>query len=248
MQWAPARWAWISSPLSIQRCACTVITGLRVADASVMPRIITGPTNAPTHMIAGRAAKLILGFRTGNRMTGKPARAVDNRHPSPHAARLFWQETENADAPVGGLGAASLVQGSKYLVHGRRQESTRRSCPLSTPGVHTGDSAESADFGAPLQRIRGRTRSRKARSVRRFCLPPAAGYRRVAWKSCRARSTSSGLDGVVLFTNSNGVYLGDAALEPVFDELERRNAVVFVHPNPSPDAAAHSLGIARQSG
>jgi choline dehydrogenase len=37
------------------------ITGLRVADASVMPRIITGPTNAPTHMIAGRAAKLILG-------------------------------------------------------------------------------------------------------------------------------------------------------------------------------------------
>ena len=36
------------------------LTGLRVADASVMPRIITGPTNAPTHMIAGRAAKLIL--------------------------------------------------------------------------------------------------------------------------------------------------------------------------------------------
>src|SRR6266446_6722815 len=36
------------------------LTGLRVADASVMPHIITGPTNAPTHMIAGRADKLIL--------------------------------------------------------------------------------------------------------------------------------------------------------------------------------------------
>jgi choline dehydrogenase len=36
------------------------LTGLRVADASVMPRIITGPTNAPTHMVAGCAAKLIL--------------------------------------------------------------------------------------------------------------------------------------------------------------------------------------------
>jgi choline dehydrogenase len=41
------------------------LTGLRVADASVMPRIITGPTNAPTHMIAGRAAKLILGHKQG---------------------------------------------------------------------------------------------------------------------------------------------------------------------------------------
>jgi choline dehydrogenase len=37
------------------------LEGLRVADASVMPRIITGPTNAPVHMIAGRASSLILG-------------------------------------------------------------------------------------------------------------------------------------------------------------------------------------------
>jgi choline dehydrogenase len=38
------------------------ILGLSVADASVMPRIITGPgTNASTHMIAGRAAQWVLG-------------------------------------------------------------------------------------------------------------------------------------------------------------------------------------------
>jgi choline dehydrogenase len=38
--------------------------GLRVADAAVMPRIITGPgTNASAHMIAGRAAGLILAAR-----------------------------------------------------------------------------------------------------------------------------------------------------------------------------------------
>ena len=49
--------------------------------------------------------------------------------------------------------------------------------------------------------------------------------------------------GIVLFTISQGVYLGDATLEPVFEELERRKSVVFVHPNPSPDAAAHSLGL-----
>ena len=63
------------------------------------------------------------------------------------------------------------------------------------------------------------------------------------WKSCRTHMDVLGLDGFVLFTNSNGVYLGDAVLEPVFEELERRQAVVFVHPNPSPDAVAHSLGL-----
>jgi predicted TIM-barrel fold metal-dependent hydrolase len=52
-----------------------------------------------------------------------------------------------------------------------------------------------------------------------------------------------GLDGFVLFTNSNGVYLGDPALELVFEELERRKTIVYVHPNPSPDAVAHSLGL-----
>ncbi|MFI9342069.1 amidohydrolase family protein [Streptomyces sp. NPDC052773] len=39
-----------------------------------------------------------------------------------------------------------------------------------------------------------------------------------------------GADGVVLETNTHGVYLGDPRLEPVFAELDRRAAVVFLHP------------------
>jgi choline dehydrogenase len=39
------------------------VQGLRVADSSVMPHIITGPTSAPTHVIAAKAADLIAGAR-----------------------------------------------------------------------------------------------------------------------------------------------------------------------------------------
>jgi len=35
------------------------VRGLRVADASVMPSIVSAPTNAPSFMIGGRAATLI---------------------------------------------------------------------------------------------------------------------------------------------------------------------------------------------
>ena len=38
------------------------------------------------------------------------------------------------------------------------------------------------------------------------------------------------LDGVGLFSSVNDRYLGDPLFDPVFDELNRRNAVVFVHP------------------
>src|SRR5712672_3234013 len=36
---------------------------------------------------------------------------------------------------------------------------------------------------------------------------------------------------------------GDSQFTQLFDELQRRAAVVFVHPNPSPDPSAHALGL-----
>ena len=113
---------------------------------------------------------------------------------------------------------------------------------VSTRRAH-GRQCQGVGVGAPVQRIRGRTRSRKARPVCKLCLSPAAGCRcvpgrvvlrdrrpRARWRSCCSRTPTACTGRCCVWSRSS-------------KELERRNAVVFVHPNPSPDAVAHSLGL-----
>jgi 6-methylsalicylate decarboxylase len=51
-------------------------------------------------------------------------------------------------------------------------------------------------------------------------------------------------DGIVLHAHAKGIYLGDPKFEPLMDELNRRKAVIFVHPsallgNAVPDLPAY---------
>jgi 6-methylsalicylate decarboxylase len=154
---------------------------------------------------------------------------------------FFWQETENAHAPVGGLAPQRWTKAATLSTMDDAGIDVAV-LSLSTPGVHTGDSIRASllarrcnDLAAEL------VQSRPDRFGGFACLPlPDVD---ASLEELSRAFDVLGLDGVVVFTNANGVYLGDPALEPLFDELERRKAVVYVHPNPSPDGAAHSLGL-----
>jgi aminocarboxymuconate-semialdehyde decarboxylase len=154
---------------------------------------------------------------------------------------FFWQETNNPDAPVGGLAPHRWSpEASLSFMDAAGIDVAVLS--VSTPGVHTGDTARASalarrcnEFAAGLVQVK------PDRFASFACVPlPAVD---AALEELSYAFDVLRLDGCVLFTNSNGVYLGDAALEPFFEELERRKAVVFVHPNPSPDATAHALGL-----
>ena len=154
---------------------------------------------------------------------------------------FFWRETENAHAPVGGLAPLrwSREADISFMDDAGIDVAV---VSLSTPGVHTGDSLKARalarrcnEFSAEL------VQGRPDRFGGFACLPLPdvdASLEELSYSLDVLK-----LDGFVLFTNSNGVYLGDHSLEPVFEELERRKTVVYVHPNPSPDAVAHSLGL-----
>jgi predicted TIM-barrel fold metal-dependent hydrolase len=154
---------------------------------------------------------------------------------------FFWQATENDHAPVGGL---APLRWSKETSLAFMDDAGIDVAVLSvsTPGVHTGDSARARNLARLCNEFSAEVvQSRRERFGAFACLPlPEID---ASLEELSYSLDVLALDGVVVFTNSNGVYLGDPVLEPVFEELERRKAVVYVHPNPSPDPAAHSLGL-----
>jgi 6-methylsalicylate decarboxylase len=154
---------------------------------------------------------------------------------------FFYEETNDAHAPVGGLAPmAWTIESSLSFMDDAGIDIAVLS--ISTPGVHVGDEQKAKKLARRCNEFLAEIIQQRPDRFAGFACLPLPDVDNSLSELAYALD-QLGLDGVVAFTNANGVYLGDPKLDPVFQELERRKCVVYVHPNASPDPVAHRLGL-----
>jgi predicted TIM-barrel fold metal-dependent hydrolase len=154
---------------------------------------------------------------------------------------FFFEATNEKESPVGGLKPQSWTpEGSLAFMDEAGIDVAILS--ISTPGIQLPDRNAGRELARKCNELAA---SLITKYPKRFGAFAGVSMSNIddAIDEVKYALDVLKLDGVVLFTNSNGVYLGNKIMKSLFDELQRRKAVVYVHPNASPDPVAHHLGL-----
>src|ERR1700736_2270589 len=146
-----------------------------------------------------------------------------------HIVPPFWAEALSAHGgdPSGWSSPAWTPENSIDFMDSQRIATAMLS--LTAPGVTGWQGAPRRDMARRVNEFGAEVVARRPDRFGSFAtlpLPDAEG----AVRELEYSFDTLGVDGVVLLSNYAGHYLGDPALGPLWAELERRAAVVFVHP------------------
>jgi 6-methylsalicylate decarboxylase len=100
---------------------------------------------------------------------------------------------------------------------------------ISSPGVHFGDDSDACKLARSVNLEGARLKAAhpgRCGFLASLPLPDADG----ALSEIAFAQDELGADGFILESNSGGIYPGDARFDPVYAQLDRRSAVVLLHP------------------
>lgn len=107
---------------------------------------------------------------------------------------------------------------------------------ISAPGVHFGDDRQARDLARRCNDYASSLCRRYPGRFAFFAALPMPDVVGAIAEAARAL-TLDGAVGVGLLSNYGGRYLGDVANSPLFDDLQKRRATVYVHPTDAPCCA-----------
>lgn len=115
---------------------------------------------------------------------------------------------------------------------------------VSSPGVHFGDDGLAVELSRYVNEFGARLVGEAPQTFGFFASVPLPDV------SSALREATYALDvlgaaGITLMSNSAGQYLGDEALAPLWEVLDERQAVTFIHPTSPPAADQVDLGRPR---